>query len=237
MTLAGNQPYFFPYLGYFSLIHATDKWVVGDPVHFIRKGWIHRNRILKPSLDDWQYILVPVKKHDQTTAIKDVLVSDHENWREKICAQLAHYQKVAPFYQETIGLVEDCFSCEIDHVSPLIVHFLKKTCDYLEIDFDYVYFSEMGFELSDFKAPSDWAINTTKYFDAKTYINLPGGRAIYDPADFNRHGIQLLFLEPDLHAYDQKNKEFLPGLSILDVLMFNSREKVQEMVRSYRLVP
>ena len=68
------QPYFFPYLGYFDLINRTDRWIVFDTAQYIRHGWVNRNRILH-SDSEWQYILVPLKKHSRKAAIKDIAVT------------------------------------------------------------------------------------------------------------------------------------------------------------------
>ena len=81
------QPYFFPYLGYISLIKHTDEFMLFDPVQFIRHGWIERNRILKPG-EGWQYIQVPLQKHSLTTDIKDIKIDNTQNWRVKLLSQL-----------------------------------------------------------------------------------------------------------------------------------------------------
>lgn len=93
MKLGIMQPYFFPYLGYFSLIKHTDRFILFDTVQFIRHGWIERNRILKPN-EGWQYIQVPlIKDKGRDTVIKDVKIRNTENWQQKIIAQLQHYKK------------------------------------------------------------------------------------------------------------------------------------------------
>ena len=77
MKLAIMQPYFFPYLGYLSLIKNTDRFILFDTVQFIRHGWIERNRVLKQG-DGWQYISIPLEKHEQTTLIKDIKIKNTE---------------------------------------------------------------------------------------------------------------------------------------------------------------
>ena len=97
MRLGIMQPYFMPYLGYFSLIKNTDEFILFDTVQFIRHGWIERNRILKPS-GGWQYFQVPIiKENGRETVIKNVRINNSENWKSKILAQLQHYKKKAPY--------------------------------------------------------------------------------------------------------------------------------------------
>ena len=111
MKLALMQPYFFPYLGYFDIINSVDKWVVFDNAQYIRRGWIHRNRILHPR-KGWQYIVVPIKKHSHKTVIKDIMIDNEQNWKRKIIRKLQHYKKKAPYFDETIAFVEDCLAIE-----------------------------------------------------------------------------------------------------------------------------
>jgi hypothetical protein len=92
MKIAIMQPYFFPYIGYWQLIHAVDRFVLFDDAQYIRHGWVNRNRILKPG-GGWQYILVPLKKHALTESIKNVQVNPDGKWHELIVRQLAHYKK------------------------------------------------------------------------------------------------------------------------------------------------
>ena len=83
MRLAIMQPYFFPYIGYFQLINAVDKWVVFDEVQYIRHGWVNRNMILSPNIEkQWQYIIVSLQKHNQGELIKNIKVNYQLSWQE-----------------------------------------------------------------------------------------------------------------------------------------------------------
>jgi len=90
MKLGIMQPYFFPYLGHFDLIYKTDRWIVFDTPQYIRQGWVNRNRILGPN-SGWQYITVPTRKHHRDNPIRDILVKEGKDWRERVCRQLEHY--------------------------------------------------------------------------------------------------------------------------------------------------
>ena len=72
--------------------------------------------------------------------------------------------------------------------------------------------------------------------EATRYVNLTGGRALYSPAAFTDHGIELRFIQSRPIAYRQFDAPFMPSLSILDVMMFNSRDVVRDMVVAYDLV-
>jgi hypothetical protein len=237
MRIAIMQPYFFPYIGHFQLIKVVDKWIAFDMVQYMRHHWVNRNRILHPKAD-WQHITVPLQKHPREILIKDVLVLSGQEWRRKIIAQLEHYRKKAPFFKETTDMVKDClFSAETEtlHLSRINIAILKKVCLRLDIKFDYSIFSEMDLQIGEISDPGEWALSISELLGVEEYINPPGGREIFDPSKFSAKGIGLKFLKPELSPYLQKGYEFVSGLSIIDVMMWNSKEEIRKMLCLYEL--
>ena len=140
------QPYFFPYMGYISLIKIADEFILFDTPQYIRHGWIERNRILK--LDgDTLYIKAPLKKHRRETAIKDIVINNDINWKNKIKAQLDSYKKKAPYFQQVIGIFDQIFKKEYTSIVDLNFNILRTICDYLEIKTPIKIWSEMGIEI------------------------------------------------------------------------------------------
>ncbi len=127
MRLGIMQPYFFPYIGYFSLIKHTDMFILFDTVQFIRHGWIARNRILKPD-EGWQYIVVPLKKHSRETLIKDIKIANDQNWKQRIIGQLQHYKKCAPNYQKVLDLIGNLFNQEYEGIVRLNKAAIEAVC-------------------------------------------------------------------------------------------------------------
>lgn len=230
-NLSVMQPYFFPYLGYFALIKHTDFFVAFDPVQYISKGWMNRNRMLKP-MEGWQYITAPIQKQHQDTLIKDVLVIPGDEWKIKIVRQLEHYKKRSPYYAPVIALLEECFGNSELSLSRLNLHYLDKVCAYLGIPFQHAMFSDMDLLLGPVEAADEWALRTTLALGANTYVNQPGGRSFFDATKYAEAGVELKFLDFSLSPYDQRRSSFEEGLSILDVLMFNSPEQVRIMLDS-----
>ena len=68
---------------------------------------------------------------------------------------------------------------------------------------------------------------------AKVYVNSHGGKNLYDKTEFDPEKIALAFLNPQLNSYQQTRKQFLPGLSILDILMNCSLDQIQSMLKEY----
>ena len=235
MKIGIMQPYFFPYLGYYALIKNTDKWIVFDEVQFIRHGWIERNRILKPN-DGWQYISIPLEKHSRETIIKDIKIKNSEDWKERIIKQLEHYKKKAPYYNQVIAFLKDAFLPDIDSISLFNTHLLNETCKYLGISFNYEIYSEMNLFIDPIEGPGDWALNISKALGATCYINPPGGIELFEKPKFEKANIDLNFLNINLREYNQHRNFFESGLSIIDVMMFNSPEAITEMLNQYELV-
>jgi hypothetical protein len=213
------QPYFFPYLGYFDLINYSDEWIVFDTVQYIRKGWMNRNRIFNFQ-GDWQYITVPVKKHHQDTLIQDIVI--HPNWQAKMIGQIEVYRKSAPYFTETKDLLDECFALSEELLSELNTKILEKVCVYLTIPFHYTYFSQMHLDIDPVTGPGDWALHIAKSLGAKEYVNPPGGESLFNSAAFEKLGMKLTIRDIPPMTYSPGKYNFIPRLSIVDVLMWNS---------------
>ena len=229
------QPYFFPYLGYYSLIKHTDKFIVLDCVQFIKRGWIARNRILKPN-GGWLYVNVPLKNHSYSCKINEVRISNNENWKVKIFRHLEHYKKKAYYYNNVIELLHDSFNGNFDSITLLDTQILKNTCNYLGIKFNYNILSQMDFNIDVIRTSSDWPVKISKSLNAEEYYNPHGGISLYDKEDFAKAGIVLKFMKNSLIEYDQGTNTFESGLSIIDVMMFNSPEAIRQMLDQYELL-
>ncbi len=227
IILGSMQPYFFPYLGYFDLIHSTDRWIVFDTVQYIRKGWINRNRILHPT-KGWQYITIPIKYAPQSTPIREIQTTDPQLWQTKILGQLAHYRKTAPFYEKTIDFVKSCFDTDQVLLANLNTYILSLICRYLNLNFDYSLFSNMNLVLNPVDGPGDWALRMCESIGATEYINPPGGTSIFDSQRFTEAGINLRIQKPIEFVYSCNGYSFEPNLSIIDILMWNTPEEIKK---------
>lgn len=235
MKAAIMQPYFYPYIGYFQLIHAADRFILFDDVQYIRHGWINRNRILKPG-EGFQYIIMPLAAHTRDTLIRDIQPADADNNKDKILRQLEHYKKTAPCYKAVRALIGDCFSTHQDTIAGMNGHCLKTTCDYIGLDFKIERSSQMNFDYSQVQDAGEWALKMSEQLQATTYINPPGGKALFNNSKFEASNIQLRFLQPGIKTYSQRRAHFEPALSIIDVMMFNEPAAIKDLLNDYQLV-
>jgi len=228
------QPYFLPYIGYISLIKHTGQFILFDTVQFIRHGWIERNRVLKQD-EGWQYIKVPlIKKSGRGTLIKDVKINNNENWQGKILAQIQHYKKKAPYYFKVVSLLDEIFSEKYEDIVSLNKASLEKILRYLEINKTLKVFSRMNLQTENVCAPDEWALNICKAIEGvDEYWNPPGGQDFFDKSKYDNNGIKLKFLNISLIQYNQSRNVFESGLSILDVMMFNSVDETNKMLDNF----
>jgi hypothetical protein len=234
MRLALMQPYFFPYLGYFQLICAVDRFILFDDVQYIQRGWINRNRILKP-VEGHQYIQMPIAKHGSAALIKDVEAVPGHKWKTRILRQVEHYHTSAPFYPAVRALLTDCFAFDGLNVARLNGHCLRLVCSYIGIEPDIELSSRMGLDYMGIAGPDEWGLTVSEQLGACEYVNPVGGVAFFDAAKYAEHGVKLTFLTPSLPPYDQRRDAFEPSMSIVDVLMFNSPDRVRAMLDDYKL--
>jgi hypothetical protein len=231
MVLGIMQPYFFPYLGYYQLMMAVDRWIVFDIVKYAHRSWMNRNRVLHPTTG-WQYVGVPVHaKRD--TRIDAVAVVDRRAAQERILGQLDHYRGKAPHFRAVRDLVRQTFaSATTGKLRDLNVQSLLAVCDYLGTPFDWSNCSEMELSLPVIEHPGQWALEISKAVGARRYVNRPGGRPIFRPKEWETAGIELCFLEPPTFRYPTGPYNFEADLSILDVLMWNDPAAVIQHMKS-----
>ena len=225
MKLGIMQPYFFPYIGHFELIFRVDQWVVFDTAQYIKLGWVNRNRILHP-VDGWQYIIVPIRKHNYQAAIKDIKIVEDNRWHDKLLRQLQHYKKRAPYFSVVMDIVTECLRVNDDSLSRLNVRCLDRVCAYLEIPFQFSIFSEMRLDLGPVEGPGDWALRIAEALGVSEYINAPGGANLFDRSKFEVAGITLTIQAPVDFVYTCGDYTFQSNLSIIDVLMWHPPEAI-----------
>lgn len=229
MKLAIMQPYFFPYLGYFSLINQVDEFIIFDTPQFMRKGWIERNRIIKLTGGS-VYIKVPLLKAELSTSIKDMRIDIAVNWQDKILSQLDIYKKKAPFYAETKALVQDCLQGDFTSIVEVNSKLIEKVSNYLGLNTTFKIYSEMELAIEEPNAPDEWALNICKALGVSNYVNASGGQEFFDKNKYEKDNINLFYVKQPIDSYKQLGNDFEPGLSIIDVMMFNSPLEIRDML-------
>jgi hypothetical protein len=233
MKIAIMQPYFMPYIGYFQLINAVDKFVIYDNIKYTKKGWINRNRILVNGKD--QYISLPLKKGSDFLNINERVLSDSwVNERSKLLNKLKASYAKSPFYSSVIILLEDILNHSEKNLFNFIFNSIQKVCYYLDIETPLVKSSSLNIDNSFKGALKVMAIcNCLK---SNSYVNPIGGMDLYNKNEFLKTHIDLCFLKSDEIIYNQSLDYFLPFLSVIDILMFNSKPNIKLFLNKYSLI-
>jgi hypothetical protein len=229
MTVAIMQPYFFPYIGYFQLINSVDSFVFYDDVNYIKQGWINRNRILLNGAN--HMLTLQVVSSSSFKKINEITVG---NKNSKILKTIVQAYIKAPYFNETFPLIENILLYTEKNLAKFIQNAIVQISSHLEINTKLIVSSHIDKNLE--LRGKDKVISICKQLGATRYINSIGGQQLYDKKEFQDAGIQLCFIKPKLVEYKQLNNSFIPGLSILDVLMFNGKNKTKDLLTEFELV-
>lgn len=230
MIIAGNQPYIFPYLGYFQLIGAADVFICADDYPYIKGGWINANRILMEGRP--RRFTLALRGATCWRRISELeLMGDFSKFRN-ILSTVYHR---APYYAGTMELIEEILSFPERNLGNFAVNSLRLIAKYLGIDTPILSQSTLNYDRG---ADRDGKIfSVVQTLGADKMINAIGGRTLYDREKYRQNGIELQFLESAFRPYAQLGtKEFVPGLSIIDVMMNCSAAQIGEMLNDYKLI-
>jgi hypothetical protein len=227
MKIAIMQPYFFPYITYFSLISKTDKFIFFDDVNYIKKGWINRNRLIFSG--KICYFTLPIVSASQNKLISEVEIHHDNIWKKKLKKTIFESYKKAPFYKEVSDLLEPVLYTDDLSLAEVAKKSIITTANYLGISNKFV--SSSAIYENSFLKGDERILDICIKEGANEYWNLPGGEELYSIEKFKQNKIALEFVEPNFIAYSQFSKEFNPGLSIIDVMMHNSIDDVRNMLR------
>ncbi|MCV6638076.1 WbqC family protein [Candidatus Albibeggiatoa sp. nov. NOAA] len=231
MKVAIMQPYFLPYIGYFQLIQAVDKFIILDDVNYIPKGWINRNRIL---VNHQPYLFtLPLQKASQNKKINELYLEQDLKQHSKLLKTIYLAYKKAPYF-EFYSILEEIVHYPKIQLINYIEHSLQKIMIYLNIQTQMIK-SASVYQNQHLKGQAR-ILDICQQEQADTYINLMGGQALYDKNAFAQAGIQLQFIQTQPIVYKQFSNHFVPNLSIIDVLMFNSTKQSQFLLNQYQLV-
>jgi hypothetical protein len=225
------QPYFLPYIGYWQLLAAVDRFVVYDNIQYAKKGWINRNRFLRNGAD--AFFTLPLKKGSDFLNIADRCLADDFD-PKVLLNQLAGAYRKAPFFSTVFPIVETVVTAAPRNLFEYLHHSLRVTAQYLDIRTPIVVSSTVPIDHG-LKAEGK-VLAICQTLGARRYLNAIGGRELYSIPAFAERGIELSFIQSRPIAYPQYDNPFVPGLSIVDVMMFNSQDAVRTMLGEYDLV-
>ncbi len=232
MKLAIMQPYFFPYIGYWQLINAVDKFALFDDVNFIKRGYINRNKIY--GQNNSVRINIRISNISQNKLISEHNLDSDSVWKKKLLLTIKHNYKKAKYFNSAFPLIEEIINNQEKNLSEFLFFQIKKISEYLDIQTKIVKTSELYGDTKTLKG-QDRILEICKKENANIYINAPGGKSLYQKDVFNQHNITLKFIKPGNIHYKQFTSKHIPDLSVIDVMMFNNREELKKILNNYTL--
>lgn len=226
------QPYFVPYIGYFQLIAAVDLFIVYDNIKYTKKGWINRNRFLCNGRDEM--LSLPLKGDSDLLDIRDRRLAADFNG-SRLINQLAGAYRKAPYFEKAFPLVEEILRQKEENLFQFLYRSIVMVCEHIGIATEIRVSSDIPINHS--LKNQDKVLALCESVGTHIYVNAIGGLDLYSKMDFLARNIELKFIRSKPFVYPQFDNEFVPWLSIVDVLMFNSNETIQDAVHSnYELI-
>ena len=223
------QPYIFPYIGYFQLLKAVDTFVIYDDVNFKKQSWINRNRILINDSDFMFNIILKGASSSKKINEVEVVCNNH-----KLIATIEHAYRKSPYFNEVYPLLTNTLLYKETNLAKYLTNTIKATIAYLSINVSILISSEI--EKNSLMKGEDKVIDICKQLKATSYVNAIGGRELYSREKFAEEGLILNFIKSKPIVYPQFINKFVPWLSIIDVMMFNSKKTISEFLAQYEIL-
>lgn len=232
MKVAIMQPYFLPYIGYFQLIAAVDLFIVYDNIKYTKKGWINRNRMLQNR--EAVMFSLPLKGDSDYLDVCQRELSAELN-REKLLNKFKNAYRRAPYFENTLPLIEEVVFYENSNLFRFLHHSILKCCAHLGITTEVLISSKIAIDHT--LKNQEKVLMLCEAVGARTYLNSVGGIELYSKEAFLGKSINLKYMQSKPFNYPQLDGVFVPRLSIIDVMMFNSPEQINVALRDgYDLV-
>ncbi len=210
-----HQPYYFPWLGYFEKIAKSDIFVILDDVQYEKNNFYNRNKI--KSSTGWDWLSVPVHNKNRMK-ITDIRIANSMNWQEKHFRQIYYNYNKSEFYPNYNKMLEYIFKDNRwEKLIDLNMFIIKEIMKNLKIKTKLIFSSECNVTGSSTKK----LVNLCKYLNADIYYSGISGHKYLDMKLFSENGIEVIFQNYTTPNYSQLHNDFIPDLSIIDLLLNN----------------
>lgn len=232
MTIAIMQPYFFPYLGYWQMFHAVDKFVILDDVNYIKRGYINSNAILIDGRAN--KFTIPLEKASQNKLINESKLVEDTFWKNQLLRKVEMAYKKSPCFSEFFPVFKEIVQYDETDLVKYLKNSFVRVKEYLGLDTEILVSSEI--EKDNSLKAEERIIEICKCLKTDVYINAIGGQALYHREHFEKNHMELKFIKMGEHEYKQYSDPFVPNLSFIDVLFFNDKDAVKQLLNKYELI-
>lgn len=229
-----HQPNFLPWLGYFVKMKQSDVFIFHDDVEYSKSSLTRRTYIRKDGRSDERiYLTVPLVKHKDNILIKDLRISDPDQWYGDAMNRIRHSYFRAPHFEEWKHQIAELLRASLkdDSFSSFSMSLTKALCDTLSIA-PKMYQSS---ELMAHGSKTEYNIDLVKEVGGTTYLSGQGAKKYQDHEQFIQEGLKLRYLDPVRYFRDIQKEypDFALGYSILDALFYLGTETVAGIINNY----
>jgi hypothetical protein len=214
LIVAGHQPNYLPWLGFFDKIRQCDVFIIEDNVQYEQQGFTNRNKIKTEQGQRW--LTVPIEHVGKRIPINEVRISStaEPRWAERHWLTLKFNYCRAPFWNQYCDFFEETYKQKWTKLIDLNIHLIKGIMVFLKIDKPLVMASTLGVE----GKKGESVIAKTKALGGTTQLSGQGAKEYLNPNRFVEEGIALKYQDFVYPTYQQLFGDFIPNLSVVDYL-------------------
>lgn len=214
------QPIYLPWMGYFGLIDIADTFVFYDDVQFVKQSWQQRNKI--KTQNGWIWLTVPVFQNFGQK-INEVKINNNLNWRDKHWKSIKHHYSKAPLFEEYMSIFEEIYEKNWKYLVDLNVTLIKEITEILDLKTEFMFSSELNAK----GTKTERLINILNKIGADEYVSGPAAKSYIEIERFKNEGISLYWYEFNHPNYPQLYGDFIPYLSVIDLLFNAGNEAIK----------
>jgi len=225
MILAGHQPNYLPYVGFFNKAMNCDIFELTDHVQYTKKEWQNRNKIR--TTKGWMWLTVPVlNKYKHEQKINEVRIDNDKKWSDKHWKSLQLNYKKSPFFHEYRDFFDNIYSKKWERLVDLNITIIRYLFEQLDIRAKIIRSSELNIE----ENKTGMIIEMCKKLNADTYLSGMGGVAYLQESKFKEKDIRLIYQNFKHPIYDQRFTPFISNLSTIDLMFNYGSEKSRDII-------
>ncbi|MFX1391991.1 MAG: WbqC family protein [Promethearchaeota archaeon] len=225
MILTAHQPAYLPWLGFFHKLLISDIAVILDNVQFQKNYFINRNKIRTNHGDTWLTVPVLTSGHIDKRMI-EMKINNNINWHKKHKKSINIHYKKAPYFLNYYDYFEKLYDKNWIYLTDLLKETMSFFFKELNIETKIYYQSNLGFK----KKKQDLILEMCEYFDSDIFVFGKDGRKYADPEYFKLNKRNIYFQDYNHPTYPQLHGDFIPYLSVLDLLFNVGSEKALEII-------
>ena len=225
MVLSGHQPNYLPYPGLIGKILLSDKFIYVSNVQFEKKSWQNRNRI-KGANGEIMLTVPTLTKGKYDQKISEVLIDNKNDWKSKHFQAFSLSYKKSRYFNEYYPFLEDLYLKNWDSLMDLDIYIMNYVLKLLECKTQIFYDTDYSFKGN----KTDFLVDMTQQLGCDTYLSNKGSASYVDIETFVQAGLNHRYLDYKGIQYRQCFKDFIPFLSVFDMLFNLGTEQTKQVL-------